>query len=115
MFVALTADFISPYGLNTTAEEIAGKPSAAHWFGTDALRKDVLTRVLHGSRLSLLAGLSSIALALGIQCRWVCRSPGFLGRQNRRAADAGGGCCADLSQHSYCCCVLPRFNLGGVR
>lgn len=66
MFVALTADFISPYGLNTTAEEIAGKPSAAHWFGTDALRKDVLTRVLHGSRLSLLAGLSSIALALGI-------------------------------------------------
>jgi peptide/nickel transport system permease protein len=66
MFVALTADFISPYGLNTTAEEIAGQPSAAHWFGTDALRKDVLTRVLHGSRLSLLAGLSSIALALGI-------------------------------------------------
>jgi peptide/nickel transport system permease protein len=66
MFVALTADFISPYGLNTTAEEIAGRPSSAHWFGTDALRKDVLTRVLHGSRLSLLAGLSSIALALGI-------------------------------------------------
>lgn len=66
VFVALTADFISPYGLNTTTEEIAAKPSTAHWFGTDALRKDVLTRVLHGSRLSLLAGVSSIALALGV-------------------------------------------------
>lgn len=66
MFVALTADFISPYGLNTTSEEIAARASKSHWFGTDALRKDVLTRVLHGSRLSLLAGLSSIALALGV-------------------------------------------------
>lgn len=60
------ADFISPYGVNATGTEIAERPSWAHWFGTDALRKDVLTRVLHGSRLSLLAGLSSIALALGV-------------------------------------------------
>lgn len=66
ILIALSADFISPYGVNATGTEIAERPSWAHWFGTDALRKDVLTRVLHGSRLSLLAGLSSIALALGV-------------------------------------------------
>ncbi|QDU30939.1 Glutathione transport system permease protein GsiD [Anatilimnocola aggregata] len=66
MVVALAADWISPYDLNATSEVIAAPPSLQHLLGTDALRKDVLTRVLHGSRLSLFAGLSSIALALGI-------------------------------------------------
>jgi peptide/nickel transport system permease protein len=66
VLVALSADFISPYGVDAAGDEIAARPSRAHWFGTDALRKDVLTRVLHGSRLSLLAGFSSIALALGV-------------------------------------------------
>jgi len=66
VLVALTADWISPYGLNTTGEKVAAPPSSNHWFGTDDLRKDVLTRTLHGSRLSLFAGFTSIALALGI-------------------------------------------------
>lgn len=64
VFVACTADWISPYGLNATSEEVAARPSPQHGLGTDALRKDVLTRVLHGSRLSLFAGLLSIVLAL---------------------------------------------------
>lgn len=64
IFIACTADWISPYDLNTTSELKAARPSSQHWLGTDALRKDVLTRVLHGSRLSLFAGLSSIVLAL---------------------------------------------------
>jgi peptide/nickel transport system permease protein len=66
LLVALTADWTAPYGANHTAGEVAQPPSLAHWLGTDALRKDVLSRVMFGSRLSLLAGLVSILLAVAI-------------------------------------------------
>jgi peptide/nickel transport system permease protein len=66
LLVAFTADWISPYRPDDAGQAIAAPPSAQHWLGTDALRKDVLTRVLHGSRLSLFAGLSSVVLALGL-------------------------------------------------
>jgi len=38
-------------------------PTGAHPFGTDTLGRDVLTRVLHGTRVSLGLGVSSVALA----------------------------------------------------
>lgn len=43
-------------------------PSAAHWFGTDMLGRDLYSRVLYGTRVSLLVGLSVAVLAsiLGI-------------------------------------------------
>jgi peptide/nickel transport system permease protein len=63
LVIALAADLIAPYGPNETAEEVAQAPSWQHWLGTDALRKDVLSRVMYGSRLSLLAGVVSILLA----------------------------------------------------
>jgi peptide/nickel transport system permease protein len=66
ILVALSADFIAPYRPNHTADDVAQPPSAAHWLGTDALRKDVLSRVMFGSRLSLLAGVVSIALAISL-------------------------------------------------
>lgn len=53
----------APYSPHRTFEEVAERLSAAHWLGTDNLRKDVLSRVIHGARLSLLAGTLSIVLA----------------------------------------------------
>jgi ABC-type dipeptide/oligopeptide/nickel transport system permease subunit len=44
---------------NTTA-----KPSAAHWLGTDELGRDQLSRVVYGSRIAIVVGLTSIVLAL---------------------------------------------------
>ncbi|GAA3603267.1 ABC transporter permease [Agrococcus terreus] len=41
-------------------------PSAAHWFGTDVLGRDVFSRVVHGARVSLLAGLVAVAISLTI-------------------------------------------------
>ena len=61
--IALGADILAPYGPNEAAAEVAQPPSGEHWLGTDALRKDVLSRVMYGSRLSLLAGVISISLA----------------------------------------------------
>jgi peptide/nickel transport system permease protein len=39
-------------------------PSAAHWFGTDDVGRDVLTRVIYGARASLLAGIVSVGIAI---------------------------------------------------
>ncbi|WP_109482606.1 ABC transporter permease [Paraburkholderia sp. C35] len=39
-------------------------PSAAHWFGTDELGRDVLSRLLFGARASLLAGVVSVGIAV---------------------------------------------------
>jgi peptide/nickel transport system permease protein len=46
--------------------DLAGRrsaPSAAHWFGTDDLGRDLLSRVLHGARVSLAVGLLAALLA----------------------------------------------------
>ena len=45
-------------------DALLAPPSAAHWFGTDLLGRDVFSRVVHGTRLSLLAGLIAVALSL---------------------------------------------------
>src|SRR5215471_3038638 len=44
------------------------KPSAAHWFGTDELGRDILSRVIYGARISMLVGGSVVAgsLLLGL-------------------------------------------------
>jgi peptide/nickel transport system permease protein len=39
-------------------------PSAAHWFGTDRLGRDIYSRVIHGARYSILIGLSAALLAV---------------------------------------------------
>src|SRR5215216_3568041 len=65
VFMAVAAPLISPASpfrqdLLATLE----KPSAAHPFGTDDLGRDVLSRVIYGSQVSLEVGLISIAVAL---------------------------------------------------
>jgi peptide/nickel transport system permease protein len=62
--LALTADFISPY--KPAAQDytaVLARPSLAHLMGTDEMGRDVLSRVIHGSRVSLAVGLLSVALA----------------------------------------------------
>ena len=51
-----------PFETNT-ALSCAG-PSAAHWFGTDNLGRDMLSRVLYGSKISRAIGLVSVLFAL---------------------------------------------------
>jgi peptide/nickel transport system permease protein len=58
LLIALTAPLISPY-LPDTVDLVnrLKPPSFEHWLGTDALGRDVLTRLLYGSRISLLTGV----------------------------------------------------------
>lgn len=65
LLIAFTADLIAPYDKDFR-DELNAAPSANHWLGTDSHQKDVLTRVMFGSRLSLVAGVVSISLAIVI-------------------------------------------------
>jgi peptide/nickel transport system permease protein len=66
-FVALAvfAPWIAPYDPNAPDWiAIRAAPSAAHWFGTDDLGRDVLSRVVFGTRASLAAGVISVVVAV---------------------------------------------------
>jgi peptide/nickel transport system permease protein len=60
--MALSAQWIAPHDPDRRFSQLDA-PSVHHWLGTDANEKDVLSRLIYGSRLSLLAGVLSIALA----------------------------------------------------
>jgi peptide/nickel transport system permease protein len=65
--LALLAPLVTPYDPLATSWTLVRKPpTSAHWFGTDDLGRDVLTRVIYGARASLLAGLISVGIALSI-------------------------------------------------
>jgi peptide/nickel transport system permease protein len=65
--VALLAPVVAPYDpLATSWSAVRKAPSAAHWFGTDEIGRDVLSRVIWGARASLLAGVVSVAISLAI-------------------------------------------------
>jgi len=63
--VALAAPAISPADPNRVAPRAALQPpSADFWFGTDQYGRDLLSRVLYGTRLSLLVGFISVSIAV---------------------------------------------------
>ena len=62
---AIFGPMLSPYPYDGMDAMSRNQPStAAHWFGTDQMGRDVLTRVLYGARVSLLVGFASTALNL---------------------------------------------------
>jgi peptide/nickel transport system permease protein len=63
--MAICAPWISPQDpIATSWGAIRKAPSAAHWFGTDDVGRDVLSRVIWGAQASLLAGLISVSISL---------------------------------------------------
>src|SRR5438067_430514 len=65
VFLAIAAPIVSPYDpLQQDLLATLAPPSAAHPFGMDDLGRDVLARVIYGSRVSLEVGLIAIGVAL---------------------------------------------------
>jgi peptide/nickel transport system permease protein len=62
VLMAVFAPWISPHDpIATSWSAIRKAPTAAHWFGTDDIGRDVLSRVVWGTRASLLAGVVSVS------------------------------------------------------
>jgi peptide/nickel transport system permease protein len=65
ILVALLAPYIAPYDpLKTSWSAVRKPPSELYWFGTDEIGRDVLSRVIWGTRASLLAGVVSVCISL---------------------------------------------------
>jgi peptide/nickel transport system permease protein len=67
--VALFANVLAPYDPNAQRDVVAGKenpPSAQHPFGTDNFARDVLSRMLHGARISLSVATLAVLLSATI-------------------------------------------------
>jgi peptide/nickel transport system permease protein len=65
LIVAIFADVLAPYSPTDTDQTTTfAVPSWEHPLGTDQLGRDMLTRVIYGTRISLIVGVSSVLLAL---------------------------------------------------
>lgn len=71
MLLAALAPWIAPYEPTLTDNSVFLTPpawqaggSSAHWLGTDAIGRDILSRLIHGARLSLVIGVAVVALSV---------------------------------------------------
>ncbi len=67
ILIALFATQIAPYGYQEIdPNALRQGPSAAHWFGTDEIGRDIFSRVVVGTRYSLSMGIIATAISSGI-------------------------------------------------
>ncbi len=65
VLIAILAPILAPYPpLQQDVMSRLDPPSGEHWLGTDPLGRDILSRIIYGSRLSLPVGVAAVALAL---------------------------------------------------
>lgn len=65
VFLAIFADWIAPYGMKQ--QNLANAlqfPDSTHWLGTDDLGRDILSRIIYGTRVSLTVGVSAVLVSL---------------------------------------------------
>ncbi len=66
ILAAVLAPWVAPYDPTLTSfTQVRKAPTWVHWFGTDEVGRDVLSRVIWGARASLSAGLVSVGIAVG--------------------------------------------------
>ena len=67
IIAAIFAPFIAPYDpYEQNLHNVLAKPSAEHLLGTDSVGRDTLSRIIYGSRTSLIVGFVALSLAAGI-------------------------------------------------
>ncbi len=77
--IAVFTPWLTPYSYETQNLALgASPPSMAHWMGTDVLGRDLMTRIMYGSRVSLMVGFVATIVALCIGVLWGALA-GYLG------------------------------------
>jgi peptide/nickel transport system permease protein len=67
VFMAVFASLLSPYDpIRISLAERLKPPSGVHFFGTDELGRDILSRIMHGARISLRIGVLVVLIAGGL-------------------------------------------------
>lgn len=65
IFVGMAAEWIAPHNYDLPNFSMARQgPSAEHWLGNDEIGRDMLSRLLHGARISLTIGLLSVGIGV---------------------------------------------------
>lgn len=65
LIIAIIGPLITPYNPNQQImQDVSQTPSAKHWFGTDDLGRDIFSRVIVGTRISLFVGVAAVAFSL---------------------------------------------------
>lgn len=66
MIMALCADFLTPFDpIRISLSERLQPPGLSHWFGTDEMGRDILSRVMFGARISLRIGFIVVLISGG--------------------------------------------------
>ena len=78
VLIAIGAPLVSPYDPTAQPSKRLLAPNAQHLFGTDELGRDILSRIIYGSRISLYVGILAVSLAVAIGVP-IGLSAGFIG------------------------------------
>jgi peptide/nickel transport system permease protein len=84
--IAIAAPWLSGDPLQFEPTNRLKRPSGQFWFGTDQFGRDVYSRVIHGTRISLIVGLSvsllatAVGLFVGVICGYYKRADGIIMR-----------------------------------
>ena len=71
LLIGIFADFISPYGpLEAHYDAMKQPPSGEYWLGTDHMGRDLLSRVMHGTRVTMIVAFVAIFIADTIGLAW---------------------------------------------
>ncbi len=79
VFCAVFAAWIAPYDPDAVNTKLRGAaPSAEHWLGNDDIGRDILSRIIYGTRIALIVGIgaTSIAVTIGV---FVGATAGYFG------------------------------------
>jgi peptide/nickel transport system permease protein len=89
--VAVFAPLLAPHDpVATGIGPLLSPPDSNHWLGTDQLGRDILSRLIYGSRVTLPLGIITVAIALAVGIPWGTISGYFGGRTDQwlmRVAD----------------------------
>ena len=66
LFIAVFAQFIAPYPIDSTVGGVWDGPSAAHWLGTDTIGRDILSRLIYGAQITIFVALASSILSFSL-------------------------------------------------